>query len=94
MFHHFRRKHPSAPSAPVPAARKPEWVSTDRNGYKTIQTGGLHALEVEAIRSLKAENDDLKARMKTLETARKPVTMNGDFGLGSGGLGIALAGVF
>lgn len=72
----------------------PEWVSTDRNGYKTIQTGGLHALEVEAIRSLKAENDDLKARMKTLETARKPVTMNGDLGLGLGGLGIALAGVF
>jgi hypothetical protein len=43
----------------------PEWVKTDNEGFKSIDTSsGLAAYEVEGIRELKAENDALKAQVK------------------------------
>lgn len=45
----------------------PEWVGTDKDGYKNLTVGGFEALTAEAIRELKAENDALKARIKALE---------------------------
>jgi hypothetical protein len=70
----------------------PEWVTTDSNGIKLISTTGLDALEVEAIRTLKAENDDLKARVQALEDARRPTVSMNMNGLGVGVAGIAIAG--
>jgi len=53
----------------------PEWVKTDINGYKTLGFIGFEALTTEAVRELKAENNELKAknielelRVKALET--------------------------
>lgn len=46
----------------------PQWVGTDKNGYKSITFRGFEALTVEAIRELKAENDALKQRIEALES--------------------------
>jgi hypothetical protein len=52
----------------------PEWVKTDNEGFKSIDTtSGLDALEVESIRELKAENDSLRARVDALEAGRRPL---------------------
>jgi hypothetical protein len=58
----------------------PEWVTTGPDGYKMITTTGLDSLEVESIRVLKAENDDLKRknadfelRLSSLEAGRRPI---------------------
>jgi hypothetical protein len=69
----------------------PEWVTTGRDGFKMISTDGLDALEVESIRTLKAENDSLKARVKALEEAGRPVISTNTNGLGFGIGGLALA---
>ncbi|MEK7508196.1 MAG: tail fiber domain-containing protein, partial [Patescibacteria group bacterium] len=46
----------------------PELVSTDVNGYKAVKYGAeLQMWTIEALKELKAENDALKARVKTLE---------------------------
>jgi hypothetical protein len=47
----------------------PYWIGTDRQGYKTITIGGFEALAVEALRQLKKENEELKA--KTAEYERQ-----------------------
>ena len=39
----------------------PQWVKTDENGYKAVSYEGFEALTVEAMRELKAENDELRA---------------------------------
>ncbi|OGS36805.1 MAG: hypothetical protein A2293_00925 [Elusimicrobia bacterium RIFOXYB2_FULL_49_7] len=46
----------------------PDWVSTDNDGYKGINMRGFDALAVEAIRTLKTENDELSKKNKALET--------------------------
>lgn len=53
----------------------PQWVVTDKKGYKNLVIKGFEALTVEAMRELKAENqalklktEDLEARIKKLET--------------------------
>jgi hypothetical protein len=58
----------------------PEWVTTDADGYKMITTTGLDSLEVESIRTLKAENEALKTqttslakRLEALEAGRRPM---------------------
>lgn len=51
----------------------PEWVSTDKEGYLAISTTGLDSLEVESIRQLKNENDDLRKRIEALEAGRRPI---------------------
>ncbi len=45
----------------------PEWVRTDADGFKQIETIGIDAVLIEAIKELKAENDALKARIEALE---------------------------
>jgi hypothetical protein len=45
----------------------PQWVGTDRQGYKDLTIRGFEALTVEAMRELKAENETLKNRLSDLE---------------------------
>lgn len=45
----------------------PEWVGTDREGYKDLTLRGFEALTVEAMRQLKAENDALRGMIDLLE---------------------------
>jgi hypothetical protein len=79
----------------------PNWVkddgykAPDGTTYRTLELRQIEALEVESIRTLKQENDDLKARMKALETAGRPIistNMNG-LGFGLGGLALAVGAV-
>jgi Chaperone of endosialidase len=71
----------------------PGWVGVDQKGFKTLSVQQIEALEVESIRALKAENDDLKERVKALE-GRRPVASNaGGLELGLGGLGLAAVGM-
>jgi len=45
----------------------PAWVKTDSDGYKWLETQGMDALLVEAIKELKTKNDALEARIYALE---------------------------
>jgi hypothetical protein len=87
----------------------PEWVTTGKDGFKMIQTAGLDSLEVESIRELKAQNDDMRAkleasqarmtkleeRLDTLSNGRDPITGGAGFGKGMLGLlGVGFAGAF
>ena len=47
----------------------PELVSTDSQGYKSVSYDTLVAPLIEAVKALKAENEDLKRRLETLEAA-------------------------
>jgi len=56
----------------------PEWVSVDPQGYKALTIRGFEALAVEAMKRLRAENDELKtshdallARIEVLEKKGK-----------------------
>jgi hypothetical protein len=72
----------------------PQWVGEDNRGLKTllIRTPQIAALEVESIRTLKAENDELRDRVKALETGRRPIVSGfGDGEIGLGLLAIAAA---
>jgi hypothetical protein len=72
----------------------PQWISENSQGYKAIFVPPMQiaALEVESIRTLQLENDELRERVKSLETGRPPLTS----GIGGGiGLGLLpLAGVW
>lgn len=45
----------------------PEVVSQDEDGYYSINESSITAVLVEAVKELKAENDDLRSRLETLE---------------------------
>ena len=45
----------------------PEWISTDTEGYKQLTVRGFEALVIEALRTLKAENDHIKVQNQALE---------------------------
>ncbi|MBO2007721.1 hypothetical protein [Hymenobacter negativus] len=47
----------------------PELASTGANSYKAVNYAQYTPVLVEAIKELKAENDALKSRATTLETA-------------------------
>ncbi len=47
----------------------PELVTTDAEGYKAVKYQQLPFYLLQAIKDLKAENDDLKARLQRLEEA-------------------------
>jgi hypothetical protein len=66
----------------------PNWVDNDPTGYKTMSTRGLEAMVVESLRTLKTENDELRARVRALETNRG--VMKSDIGIGVGGWPIAV----
>lgn len=63
----------------------PDWVSTNDEGYKQLSIRGFEALTIEALRELKADNDQLRSqnqrleqRVATLETQMKiPSAANG-----------------
>jgi hypothetical protein len=44
-------------------------VSSDQAGHKRVNYGELPYLMLQAIRELKAENDDLRERIQRLEEA-------------------------
>jgi hypothetical protein len=47
----------------------PEWIDTDPSGFKNMTLRGFEALAVEAFKQLRAENDELRARIEALEPA-------------------------
>jgi Chaperone of endosialidase len=49
----------------------PEWIDTNREGYKTLTIRGFEALTIEALRELKAENQALQRRCEMLESQLK-----------------------
>ena len=56
---------------------EPEWVGTDKNGYKTLGFIGFEALSVESFRELnkhidelKKDNQELRERVQDLEQGR------------------------
>jgi hypothetical protein len=65
---------------------KPEWVATDDKGFRTLNPKGLDFMLIASVQSLKAENDDLRDRVKALEAGRRPLTS----GFGEGGLGVGV----
>ena len=46
----------------------PEWISTDREGYKQLNIRGFEALVVEAFRTLKAAQDQIEGQHQAFET--------------------------
>jgi len=64
----------------------PEWVGVDGKGFKTLNLTGMEPMVVESLRTLKAENDELRDRVKALEAGSRPRTA----GLGEGGVGVGL----
>jgi len=74
----------------------PEWISTDRKGFKMIAIPGrgLEAMLVESVRELKTQNDDLRVYTARLEERidaleGKPHRLASHFSQGLGG-GVAL----
>ena len=66
----------------------PEWVGSDPEGFKTVTVRGLEALSVEAMRTLRNDNDALRAQVSKLEDRIKKVensrpTVVAGFGAGS-----------
>ena len=49
----------------------PQLVSNSESGYKSVQYGGLTAVLLEAVKELKAENEDLRQRIEALEAERQ-----------------------
>lgn len=49
----------------------PEVVNKNNEGYYTVNESSVNAVLVEAVKELKAENDDLKARLERLEAKVK-----------------------
>jgi hypothetical protein len=87
----------------------PQWVTTNKDGFKTINTGGIDALLIEALRSLKERADKAEARaekaeahsktqderLDALEANRRPLISTAMADRALFGLGlVALGGVF
>ena len=70
----------------------PEWIGVEpSDGMKTVEVNPrqMLGLTVEAFRTLKTENDDLRERVKSLEDGRRPMMS----GFGEGWIGVGLLGV-
>jgi len=51
----------------------PEWVTSDREGYRELTLRGFEALVIEALRELKSEIEDLKSNVASSKpSATKP----------------------
>ncbi len=73
----------------------PEWVGTDERGFRTVNRDDLPVMLLASVKTLKAENDDLRERVKSLEAGRRPtISRMGEGGIGLGMLGLAAAIVF
>jgi hypothetical protein len=76
----------------------PEWVkdggytAPDGHKYKTLETRQIEALEVESIRTLKGQIEQLKEQVRTLENGGHPVVgaMGSFGGVGTGNLALSL----
>jgi hypothetical protein len=51
----------------------PEIVQTDKDGYKAVDYSRMTPVLVQAVKELKAENDELKERLQKLESEMKEV---------------------
>ena len=49
----------------------PEWIHTDPDGYKGIDSRGFDALATEAIKELRSELEGLKREVHTLKAENK-----------------------
>jgi len=69
----------------------PEWVGTNTEGFKTLDTRGIEgtAMLVDSIRALKFQNDELRDRVKSIEAGRRPLVS----GFGEGGIGLGMVGI-
>jgi hypothetical protein len=47
----------------------PEVVSTDHEGYKSVEYANIVAVLIEAVKELKTQNEDLRARIQALESS-------------------------
>ncbi|MGH7435464.1 MAG: tail fiber domain-containing protein [Polyangiaceae bacterium] len=72
---------------------RPDWVGVDANGFKTLNPKGLEIMLVDGVKTLKLENealkaesDDLRQRVRSLEAGRRPLVS----GVGEGGIGLGL----
>jgi hypothetical protein len=74
----------------------PNWVHQGSDGFKSVDYRQTEALEVESIRLLKLEVDELKARLAVQEDTRRRgiVATPGLGGLGLAVGGLAVAGAF
>jgi hypothetical protein len=54
----------------------PEWISTNRSGYKDLTVRGFEALTVEAFKEIKAENETLKTKTNELEDRIRILEVN------------------
>lgn len=67
----------------------PEWVGTNDRGFKTVSQKGLDVMLVRSVQELKSENDELRDRVRSLESGRRPMLS----GLGEGGIGLGILGL-
>jgi hypothetical protein len=53
----------------------PTWVGQNTDGFRTLNIPPMQfaAMQVEAVRALKVKNDELEARLQTLEANRRPL---------------------
>lgn len=65
----------------------PGWVHDGSDGFKVLSYRQTEGLEVESIRELKIQNDELRERIKSLEAGRRPLVS----GFGEGGIGLGMA---
>jgi hypothetical protein len=72
----------------------PEWVGVDAKGFKTLSMTGIEPMLVESIRTLKAENAGLRARVDALEANRRPLISGLTAEGGLFGLGFVTMGAF
>lgn len=72
----------------------PAWVNEGPDGFKTLTLPSyeLTALEVESIRALKADNDELRMRVKSLEVHRSSGWGTAE-GWGTAGISLGLLGM-
>jgi Chaperone of endosialidase len=69
----------------------PQWVRETEKGVKNVDPDArtMVALTVEGFRELKAQNDELRLRVQSLEAGRRPMIS----GIGEGGVGLGLIAV-
>jgi Chaperone of endosialidase len=63
----------------------PDAIGLSDSGFKTVDFSGLQFMLIDSVRTLKVENDSLRARVDDLEKSRKPFL--GTLG-NSGGMGL------
>lgn len=68
----------------------PDWVSTNDQGYKTIDTAGIVPMLVDSVKTLKQQNDDLRGELDSMKRDRRVVVAGNAWGFAIGGLALGL----